>query len=405
MGLQLAAAGALTVAAWAAGRIIQSAVLKRYPDATLVDTPLHRLRDGALHLAPQTISAALLWVAIAVFREFELGVSLLRVFAIAVTAWVIVRFLSRLVANPNLSRAIAWTGTILAVMVFFDILEPTIGFLDAQALPIGGDSISLLDVMSGLGLAAAIAWAANVLSRLVGGQLARSARLPVSVQGVVAQMVQLALFAIAVVVGLSAIGVNLTALALFSGALGIGIGFGLQNVFASFIAGIVILTERSLRVGDFVQIDEEVRGEVREINLRSTLIRTNDNVDIIVPNYDFMSFRVRNWTLREAFRRIHVPFGVAYGTDKDKVREAVIAAAETVQHTLVNVAGREPDVWLVGFGDSSLNFELIVWLKPDAVKRPDKVQADYMWAIETALREAGIQIPFPQRDIHIKSQA
>ncbi len=204
-------------------------------------------------------------------------------------------------------------------------------------------------------------------------------------------------------VGLSSIGIDFTKFALVISALGVGLGFGLQAIFSNFVAGLIILFEKSLKVGDFVELESGVNGEVREINIRSTLITTNDNIDILVPNSEFVNGRVTNWTLREAFRRLRVPFGVAYGTDKDLVKKAALEAAEGVPFTLKNSPGREPKVWLTGFGDSSLDFELVVWLTTDAVKRPSAVQAAYTWELESALARHGIEIPFPQRDLHLRS--
>lgn len=142
---------------------------------------------------------------------------------------------------------------------------------------------------------------------------------------------------------------------------------------------------------------------MQEINIRSTIITTNDNIDIIVPNSEFVSGRVTNWTMRDTYRRIKVQFGVAYGTDKELVKTAVLEAAERVPHTLTDTHHRPPQVWLVEFGDSSLKFELVVWLKPEAVNRPGAVQAAFLWEIHTSLMEHKIEIPFPQRDLHIKS--
>ena len=208
---------------------------------------------------------------------------------------------------------------------------------------------------------------------------------------------------VGVIVGLSSIGIDFTKFALFASALGVGIGFGLQTMISNFVAGLMILFEKSLKVGDFVELENGVTGEVREINMRSTLITTNDNVDILVPNSVFVNGQVTNWTLREAYRRIHVPFGVAYGTDKEKVKKAVLEAADAVPWTLQGNKRRMPQVWFVEFGDSSLNFQLVVWLTPDAVKRPGAVHATYLWEIETKLSEYGIEVPFPQRDLHVRS--
>jgi len=206
-----------------------------------------------------------------------------------------------------------------------------------------------------------------------------------------------------VIIGLSSVGLDFTKLALFVSALGVGLGFGLQAIFSNFVAGLIILFEKSLKVGDFVELESGVTGEVREINIRSTQITTNDNIDFLVPNSEFVNGRVINWTLRDAYRRIHVPFGVAYGSDKVLVETAVLEAAREVKFTLRGDKAREPQVWLVGFGDSSLNFELVAWLRPDAAKSPSAVHAAFCWAIETALKKHGIEIPFPQRDLHVRS--
>jgi len=217
------------------------------------------------------------------------------------------------------------------------------------------------------------------------------------------RLIHYTVLTIGVLIGLSSLGLDLTKFALFASALGVGVGFGLQTLVSNFIAGLIILFEKSLNVGDFVELQSGLTGEVREINMRSTLITTNDNVDILVPNSDFVANQVTNWTLREALRRVHISFGVAYGSDKDKVKQAVLEAADRVPWTYAESKRRAPRVWLVGFGDSSLDFELVVWLTPEAVKRPAAVQADYLWEIETSLNEHGIEIPFPQRDLHIRS--
>ncbi len=211
------------------------------------------------------------------------------------------------------------------------------------------------------------------------------------------------ILAIGILIGLSSIGIDFTKFALLASALGIGIGFGMQALVSNFVAGLIILFEKSLKVGDFVELQSGVTGEVKEINMRSTLVTTNDNVDILVPNSDFINKEVTNWTLREAYRRIRVPFGVAYGTDKDLVRKAALEAAENVRWTLNDTKRRAPQVWFVNFGDSSLDFELVVWLIPEAVKRPGAVHANFLWEIETKLRENGIEVPFPQRDLHLRS--
>jgi small-conductance mechanosensitive channel len=211
------------------------------------------------------------------------------------------------------------------------------------------------------------------------------------------------LYAVGVLLALGFLGIPISRFAVLAGALGVGIGFGLQAIFSNFISGIILLFDRSLRVGDFVELESGLRGEVRDINIRYTLISTNDNIDILVPNSEFVSNRVVNWTHGDGSRRLRVPFGVAYGSDKELVKKAAVEAAASVPFTLALEGARRPQVWLVGFGDSGLQFELVVWLTQEATKRPGAVNAGYMWALETALGKYGLELPFPQRDLHLRS--
>ncbi len=203
-------------------------------------------------------------------------------------------------------------------------------------------------------------------------------------------------------IGLNYLGINISSFALFGGAIGVGIGFGLQTIFSNLVSGIIILMEKTLKVGDFVDLESGTVGTVKEISLRYTRIITNDNVDIIVPNSEFVNGRVTNWTYDELLRRIHVPFSVAYGTNKELVREAATEAAKSVSGTITD-KDRMPEVWLVKFGDSSLDFELVIWVERALLMSPGRTQAQYLWAIETELAQRDIEIPFPQRDLHVRS--
>ena len=250
----------------------------------------------------------------------------------------------------------------------------------------------------------AVWWLASLLEsgiRRVAMQRAGSAQSAPSVY-MWSRVLRYTVWIVGTLVGLSYIGFDMTSFALFGGAVGVGIGFGLQNIFSNFISGIIILLERTLKVGDFVDLQSGVRGHVREIGMRFTRITTNDEVDILVPNAEFINGRVTNWTYENRLRRMRVPFGVAYGSDKEKVKTAALRAAQRVKGTVLE-AGREPDAWLVGFGDSSLDFELVVWVGPDLITRPGRTEAAYVWAIEDELRQAGIEIPFPHRDLHVRS--
>jgi len=208
---------------------------------------------------------------------------------------------------------------------------------------------------------------------------------------------------LAIFIALSSIGLNFGNLALVAGALSVGIGFGLQSIVNNFVSGLIILFEHSLRVGDYIELDTGLTGTVKAINVRSTLINTNDNIDIVVPNSEFVTTRLTNWTLGERTLRVRIPFGVAYGSDKEKVKQAAMEAAEEVPYTLSNTKTRETDVRLVKFGDNSLDFLLLVWVNRQGARRPTKTRSAYLWALESKLTEYGIQIPFPQRDLHLRS--
>jgi small-conductance mechanosensitive channel len=217
------------------------------------------------------------------------------------------------------------------------------------------------------------------------------------------RLIHYLLMAIGGLWALNIAGVPMSKMTVFAGALGVGLGFGLQAIFNNFVSGLILLFERSLKVGDFVELASGVHGNVRDIYIRATRISTNDNIDILVPNSEFVNGRVVNWTLREVSRRTKIPFGVAYGTDKDLVKKAALEAAAEVPFTLTNEGARAPQVWLTGFGDSSLDFQLVVWLNAEATRRPGAVSAAYYWALHTSLESYGIEIPFPQRDLHVRS--
>ena len=204
------------------------------------------------------------------------------------------------------------------------------------------------------------------------------------------------------IIGLNYLGIDLTHIALLGSAFAVGLGFGLQNVFSNFVSGIIILLERSLKVGDFVDLQSGVRGHVREIAMRYTRVTTNDSLDVLVPNSEFINSRVANWTLDDSFRRIRVPFGVAYCTSKELVREAGVAAARSVSGIL-DTDSMTTQVWLVGYGDSNMKYELIVWAGRALTTHPASTHAKLMWALDDELRQRNIEIPFPQRDVHIRS--
>ena len=203
---------------------------------------------------------------------------------------------------------------------------------------------------------------------------------------------------------LSAAGLNLSSLTVFAGALGIGVGLGLQGVVKEFVSGLFLIFDRMVSVGDYIEIEDiGIRGAIMEIGPRATRVRTNDNVNVLVPNSRFIEQPVTNWTMKGDTRRIHVPFTVAYGSDRGQVRDAVLAAARASPFTLPETEARKSQVWLVAFGDRGLSFELVVWPTRDAVKRPAAMHAAYTWLIADALDAAGVEVPVPQTDLRLRT--
>jgi len=207
-------------------------------------------------------------------------------------------------------------------------------------------------------------------------------------------------FIVAVLIGLTQAGVDLGGLAIVSGALALGIGFGMQEIANNFVSGLILLFERPIRAGDFVTVGD-VEGFVRSIRIRATEIETLDNQNVLVPNSELISGRVTNWVLRDTFGRLRVVVGVAYGSDIEKVREILEAVANEHPEAITDGRAPAPRALFMGFGDSSLDFELRVRIA--RIDRRFSVQSDINFSIDQAFREANITIPFPQRDLHLIS--
>ncbi len=203
-------------------------------------------------------------------------------------------------------------------------------------------------------------------------------------------------------IAMSTAGLDLSQLSIILGALGVGVGFGLQTVANNFISGLILLTERSIRVGDIVTIENNITGEVRNLAIRATVIRTYDGEDIIVPNSEFISNKVRTWTYGDDWRRLKISFGVSYDADPERVRNIAIDVAREVK-TTVEDEDHPIRIRFEGFGDNSLNFSIKVWCRMTRLRGYSGLISDYYFALFKKLKEADIEIPFPQRDVHLRS--
>src|SRR5881296_3153146 len=307
------------------------------------------------------------------------------------------RFFSRFKIEINFI-AIVTTILSLAAIIFFSVTA-----INAAGIPLPWDAplpaikLSLLQIFLLVALLIAVFWISSRTKHFLFNRLLADSGLDRSLQYAIAQILSNIVLVVGVFIVLENTGIHLAALTVFAGAVGVGVGFGLQNIASNFISGLVILAERPITIGDRVEV-AGIAGQVERIRARSTVIRTNDNIMIIVPNTKFIDSPVTNWTYGDPRVRFRIPVGVAYGSDVNKVRDALLAVARENPHTLKEPA---PSVFLDQFGENSIDFKLVVW-SSEMSARPSRYRSDLNFAIAAKFRETGIEFPFPQRDVHIR---
>lgn len=284
-----------------------------------------------------------------------------------------------------------------------DMLSQAQTWLEIELLHIGGAKLTLGGLLGSLLVLIIGYWIARRVRRLVIDHIAPRFNIARHTAFALGSVVFYVIVIVTTMLGLELVGFDLSNLAIIAGALSVGIGLGLQNIANNFVSGLLLLFDRSIKVGDYVELGDGTRGVIDQVRVRSTIIRTNDDVEAIVPNSQFLSDKVINWTLTGNYRRMHIPFGVAYGSDVDKVFEVIEALARELPGVKLDDPERLPRLWFTEMAESSLNFELIVWVVPPATMRPRGTTSVFLRAIHKALLEHGFEIPFPQRDVHIKS--
>ena len=279
--------------------------------------------------------------------------------------------------------------------IFKDITETIQRILEYPVLPKSGVTIAsllLLGILFGLVIVAERIFRRHFVARLL-----RRTHLAPALQFTLGRVLGYCILGLGFYISLQMVGINLSSLAIIAGAVGVGLGFGLQNIISNFISGLIILAERPIAIGDRIEVGS-VAGQVREISLRSTTVVTNDNIAIIVPNADFITHSVTNWSYEDPRVRFRIPFGVAYGTDLENLQKLMLEIADKNPKALKDP---KPDLFFVGFGDNSLNFELAIW-SSEMTLSPRRFRSDLFYAIEKTLRENNIEIPFPQREVTLK---
>lgn len=265
-----------------------------------------------------------------------------------------------------------------------------------RTLPVAGADLTLSEVLWMMVCIAAVVIGARIIGELVKRLIFKPMRLNRGRREAAATLLTYALVAIGGLSVLQAFQIELASLTVVAGTIGIGIGIGLQTLASHFVSGLILLFEQPIKVGDFVEVDG-LLGTVEKISARSTIVRTLDRVSVIVPNSRFIDNNVVNWSYEDPRSRLHMPIGVAYGSDMMIVTEALLAAARRESRVLRQPS---PKVWFTDFGDSSLNFELLVWIDDPIETSPIRSALNYAIAAELTARN--IEIPFPQTDIHLK---
>jgi small-conductance mechanosensitive channel len=271
-------------------------------------------------------------------------------------------------------------------------------FLDLPLLRAGGVQFTVGHLIELAILLSLVGVAEMIFRRFFLARVLNRSRLRPSAQFAVTKIARYTFLVLGVYLSLEAVEVNLNSLAFLAGALGVGVGFGLQNIVSNFVSGLIILAEAPVTLGDRVEVNGTV-GRVTEINLRSTTLVTADNICIIVPNSNLITGTVINWSHGDPTIRTRLPIGVGYDTDVEKLRDLLLKVASEEPDLLKTPA---PEVLFVGYGDSAINFELAVWSSMMADK-PLAFRSGLYYAIHKSLQEHKIEIPFPQRDLHLRS--
>jgi small-conductance mechanosensitive channel len=306
--------------------------------------------------------------------------------------------IQRFITHPLVKTACTWILIPVAALHVFGVFDDVTAYLDTVALEAGNIRISALALIKAAVFGGILFWLGR-MSTSAGQRVIREQKaIDIQTRELFAKLFEIAIFFVLVILLLQLLGLDLTALAVFGGAVGVGIGFGLQQIASNFISGIIILLERSLKVGDYVEIDGGGAGLLKEINMRSSTLATFDGKEIMVPNEKFITSSITNWTKTDPLQRYEVPFSVSYDTDLHQVPPLIEAAV--AKHPAVLKDPDPPDCELRGFGDNGVNFAVEFWVAGiDDGK--NKFSSDVHFLVWDALKAAGISMPFPQRDIRI----
>ena len=361
-----------------------------------------RLVESLTGLMRPLMMVILLAIAVSVL-DATVGASwLARLAQSAVLVWLLYAAINQYVGNPMLRSAAIWVGIPVATLHVFGWFDDVAAFLDSLSIAVGNIRLSLYFLLKAAVFGGLFFWVGRITSEAGRNVIQKQETLDRGLRELFTRLFEIALYFAIFILLLQVLGVDLTALAIFGGALGVGLGFGLQQIAANFISGIIVLLERSIVVGDYVELEDSSAGIVKEINIRSTVLETFDGKEIVVPNERFITQRFVNWTHDDPRQRYEVEFLVSYETDLHKVPPVIEAAV--LKHPRVLTEPERPDCELRGFADHGVKFAVEFWVK-GLDDGPNKFSSDVLFLVWDALKENGIRIPYPRMEVRLMDEA
>lgn len=315
-----------------------------------------------------------------------------------IIAWFIIRLGSSFIENPLISKTVAAVIWAIAALNITGYLSPVVDYLDQTKIELGQTTVSLYAIVSSFFSIAIFLWIAFALIKLVDNVLKSSNNISLSARALLSKTFKFTLVTAAFLFGLSAVGIDLTAFAVLGGAIGVGIGFGLQKIFSNLISGFILLLDKSIKPGDTINVAGQY-GRVETLSARYVSVITRDGIEHLVPNEEMIINRVENWSYSHSNLRLRIPVGVHYNSNVKKAIELCLEAAADVQRVMT----LPKSVCLMkGFGDSSVDLEIRVWIK-DPMNGCSNVKSEILLGVWDRFHEHGIEIPYPQRDLHLRS--
>ncbi len=338
----------------------------------------------------------LLLIGLVIYGTAHLPFFFVRLSATLLALWIVIRLAANLFHNPILQKSVAVVAWILAALNIAGWLEPTTRFLDSIAFTMGNLRLSVYSVLLGVVTIVVLVWLAGLFSKMIESQIDRSSTLTPSAKALFSKILKFTLITLALVIGLTSTGIDLTAFAVFSGAVGVGIGFGLQKVISNLISGVILLIDRSIKPGDVIMVGDTY-GWINSLAARYTSVITRDGQEHLIPNEDMITRPVVNWTYTSSKVRQRLPVSVAYKSD---IRKAMALMIEAAQETKRVIEDPPLNCLVLGFGDNGVDLELRMWIQ-DPQNGVRNVASEVYLKIWDKFHENGIEFPFPQRDIHL----